>query len=124
MRGAYLISTDELVAECESRHDTTLLQPEDGREGAREEYALDGCKRTETFTVRRIVAVHPLQCPVSLPLHTWQRLDGIEEKLSAMQQIYNASVMEKLLHTMALIMTMHNIVNKHINLHIATQCFT
>ena len=95
MRGSYLISTDELVAEGEPRHDSSLLQPEDGRERAREEDALDSRKRTETFTVGRVVSVHPLECPVGLPLDTRQRLNGIEQELSAMQQIYNASVMEK-----------------------------
>ena len=35
-----LVATDELVGEGEARHDAALLEPEDSREGAREENTL------------------------------------------------------------------------------------
>ena len=37
-----LVTRDELVGEREAGHETTLLQPEDGRKGAREKDTLDG----------------------------------------------------------------------------------
>lgn len=46
-----LVPGDEFVAERQSRHQTALLQPEDGRETAREEYALHGGKRDHTLGV-------------------------------------------------------------------------
>ena len=43
-RETNLISADEFIGESQARHETPLLQPEDGSEGAREEDSLNGSK--------------------------------------------------------------------------------
>lgn len=44
-----LITTDEFIGEGKTRHKPTLLEPEDGGEGTREENALDSGKGDKTF---------------------------------------------------------------------------
>lgn len=41
------IPADQFIRECQSGHETPLLQPEDGGEGAREEDAFDTCERDQ-----------------------------------------------------------------------------
>lgn len=47
-----LITRDELVRERQTRHETTLLEPEDGGERPAEEDTLDGSERDETLSKR------------------------------------------------------------------------
>eukprot|EP00967_Tisochrysis_lutea_P037301 scaffold44835_cov14-Tisochrysis_lutea.AAC.1 len=44
-----LIAGDELIGEGKARHEATLLQPEDGAEGAREEDALHAGKSNQAL---------------------------------------------------------------------------
>jgi hypothetical protein len=61
-----LVTRDKLVGEGQARHETTLLQPENGGKGAAEEDALDGGKSNETLGKRRLLVRDPLKGPLSL----------------------------------------------------------
>lgn len=61
-----LITGDELVGEGETGHETTLLQPEDRREGSTEEDTLDSSKGDETLGEARLVVLDPADSPLSL----------------------------------------------------------
>lgn len=76
------ITADQLVGEGQARHESTLLQPEDGRERAREEDALNGSKGNETFSKRGLLVGDPSESPVGLLLDARDGLDCIEKVLS------------------------------------------
>jgi hypothetical protein len=59
------ITRDKFVGEGQARHQTTLLEPEDGGEGARKEDTLDSSKSNQTFS-KGVVAGNPLESPGSL----------------------------------------------------------
>lgn len=61
-----LVTRDELVGEGEARHQTTLLQPEDGSERAREEDTFDGGESNETLTESGLLVVDPADGPLGL----------------------------------------------------------
>lgn len=44
-----LVTGDKLVGEGEARHETTFLEPEDGGEGAAEEYPFDRSEGDKTL---------------------------------------------------------------------------
>ena len=54
--------------EGETRHETALLEPEDGSERAREEDALDGGERDQAFTKDGPVVRDPPHSPVGFLL--------------------------------------------------------
>jgi hypothetical protein len=62
------ITADELVGERKSRHQTTLLQPEDGRKRTREEDAFDGSEGDQALTEGGTLIRYPLEGPVSFAL--------------------------------------------------------
>jgi len=74
-----LITGDELVADREAGHQPTLLEPEDGAEGAAEEDALNHGKGEEPGGKAGLHIINPGQSPVGLLLHTRDGLDGIKE---------------------------------------------
>ena len=76
-----LVTADELVGEAKAGHETTLLEPEDGAEGAGEEDALDGGKGDASLGEGGIVSLAPLQSPASLALDAGDGLDGIQQML-------------------------------------------
>ena len=51
-----------------TRHESSLLHPEDGGERAREEDALDGGESDDALGVGGVVSVDPRQSPVGLLL--------------------------------------------------------
>ena len=53
------VARDQLVAERQTRHESSLLHPEDGGERAREEDALDGGESDDAFGVGGVVSVDP-----------------------------------------------------------------
>ena len=57
-----------------TRHESSLLHPEDGGEGSREKDALHGRKSHHSLGVRRVVSVDPGQRPVGL------LFDGCQER--------------------------------------------
>ena len=61
-----LVTRDELVGECETGHETTLLQPENGRERTTEEDTLDGGKSNKAVGEGRVLVGDPSQGPISL----------------------------------------------------------
>ncbi len=77
-----LVARDELIREGETRHQAALLEPEDGREGAGEEDALDGSKGDETLREGRLLVRDPAECPVGLLLDARNGVDGIKEVLT------------------------------------------
>lgn len=79
--GTNLISTDEFVGECQTRHKTAFLQPEDGSERTTEEDAFNRSESDDTLTIRSATA-DPSQRPIGFPLYTLQVLDSVEKKLS------------------------------------------
>ena len=76
----YLVPRDELVRECEPGHEPTLLEPEDGAEGSREEDALDDGECDQTLG-KALGLLDPLERPVGLLGNTRHRLERIEESL-------------------------------------------
>ena len=77
-----LITADEFVGERQTRHEPTLLEPENRCEGAREENALDGRKGNEALSKGRTPVGNPGESPVCLLLDAWDRLNSIEEVLT------------------------------------------
>jgi hypothetical protein len=73
------ITADELVGECRSRHQTTLLQPEDGRKRTREEDAFDGSEGDQALTKGGTLIRYLLECPVSLALDVRNTFHGVKE---------------------------------------------
>ncbi|KAJ8607525.1 hypothetical protein MRB53_040235 [Persea americana] len=59
-----LVARDELVGEGQARHQAALLQPEDGRERAREEDALHGREGHEAVRKGRRLVRDPAESPV------------------------------------------------------------
>ena len=76
-----LIPRDEFVAEGEAGHEAALLQPEDGREAAREEDALDGGESDDALGEGGVVGVNPAQCPLGLLLDGRNGLDSVKKLL-------------------------------------------
>ena len=78
----HLVTTNEFVTERQTRHHTTLLQPEDRSKRPREEDSFDGSESHETLGVRRILIFNPSQRPLCLLLHARYRLDRVEQIVS------------------------------------------
>ena len=89
-----LITADELVGEGETGHQTTLLQPEDGREGTGEEDTLDGGEGDQTFAKGRVLITDPSESPLGLLLDAWDGLDSIEQEL-ALSWVLDISIDEQ-----------------------------
>lgn len=77
-----LVSRNELVAERQARHQATLLQPEDGREGSAEENALDCGERDEALSESRACIRDPTKGPVGLPLDARDCFYSVEKMLA------------------------------------------
>lgn len=75
-----LVTADELVGECKTRHQATLLHPEDGGERAREEDSLNGGECDKTLSEGRLLVRDPTEGPVSLALDARNGLDGVEQE--------------------------------------------
>ena len=63
-----LVTRDELIGECETGHEASLLEPEDGGERSTEKDTLDGGKGDETEGKCRVLVRDPSQSPVGLLL--------------------------------------------------------
>ena len=74
-----LVTRDELVGEGKTGHETTLLEPEDGSEGAREEDTLDGGESNQAAAKCRVLVADPLEGSVGLSLDARNVVDGVEE---------------------------------------------
>lgn len=61
-----LVTGDEFVGEGQARHETALLEPEDGCKGTAEEDTFDSSKCDKTRRKGRVVIADPFQCPVGL----------------------------------------------------------
>ena len=61
-----LITGDELVGESQTRHQTTLLQPEDRSKRSREEDTLDCGEGHKTGSESRFLVLDPLDGPIGL----------------------------------------------------------
>ena len=61
-----LVTRDELVGEGKTRHEATLLEPEDGGERSTEEDTLDGSECNETIGKGGVLVRDPSQSPVGL----------------------------------------------------------
>ena len=89
-----LVTADQLIRESQTGHETTLLEPKDGSEGAGEEDTLDGRKGNETLSEGGTLVRDPAQSPVSLLLDARDRVDGIEEVL-ALLRVFDVGVDEQ-----------------------------
>ena len=58
------VAGDELVGECETGHETTFLEPEDGGEGAAEEDTFDGGEGDEALSEGGVLVCDPFEGPV------------------------------------------------------------
>ena len=74
-----LVPRDQLVAEGETGHQATLLQPEDGGETTGKEDSLNGSKGDDALGKAGVIGVDPLQRPVSLLLHGGNGFDRVEQ---------------------------------------------
>lgn len=74
-----LVPADKFVGKRETRHKSSLLQPEYRSKAAREEYPFNGCERNQAFGKARLVILDPLQSPLSFPLDTRYGLNSIKE---------------------------------------------
>jgi len=72
------VTGDELVGGRKSWHESSLLQPKDRAEGAREKDALYGSESDETFS-KRVRVVDPSKSPVCLLLDARNVIYGMEE---------------------------------------------
>merc|ERR1719162_290927 len=75
-----LVPGDELVRECQARHQPALLQPIDRTERTAEQDTLHSRKGHEPLGETGLGA-HPLHCPVRLLLDRWHGVDRIEDHL-------------------------------------------
>lgn len=75
-----LVTRDELVGEGESRHETTLLEPEDGGEGTREEDTLNSGEGDEALGECGLLVLDPAESPVCFLLDARDGIDSIEEE--------------------------------------------
>ena len=73
------ITRDELVGEAKARHESSLLQPENGTEGSTEENALHGGKGNHPLGEGGIAGIAPLQCPVSFLLDARHSLNSVQQ---------------------------------------------
>lgn len=89
-----LITADQLVREGQTRHETTLLEPEDRGKGAGEENTLNGSEGNKTLSKSRTLVGDPSQSPVSLLLDARNSINSIEEVL-ALSRVFNVGIDEK-----------------------------
>ena len=73
-----LVTTDKFIGESETRHETSLLEPEDGRKASREEDALNSSKSDQPFGERSPAIRNPGQSPLGFLLDTGDCLNSIE----------------------------------------------
>ena len=92
-----LIPGDELVAEGQARHESPLLQPENGGKTSREEYSFYRGKSHNPLSVSSIIGVDPFESPVSLFLDGGKIFNGIEQLVSFLP-VLDISVNEKAVH--------------------------
>lgn len=78
-----LITRDELVREGETRHETSLLEPEDGGERTREEDTFDGSESDESLTETRSLVRDPSKSPVGLLSDTRNGVHSVEKEISS-----------------------------------------
>ena len=74
-----LVARDEFVGEGKAGHETSLLEPEDGGEGAREEDAFDRCEGDEATREGRVLVGDPSKSPVGFLADAGDIVNGIEE---------------------------------------------
>lgn len=95
----YLVSADEFIGEGKTWHESSLLQPEDCGEGAREEDALYSCKGDTPRPKVSGVAADPVQSPLCFLGYAWQRLDCVEQEVPVVKQygkeIMNVGLVER-----------------------------
>ena len=89
-----LVTTNQLVGEGKTGHESTFLQPEDGSERSREEDTLDGGEGNKTFAEGGTIVGDISKSPVGLPLDTGNGVDSTEEIVTA-SRILDVCVNEK-----------------------------
>ena len=77
-----LVTTNELIGERETWHNTTLLQPEDGGERFRKEYSFDCCESNQPLGKHRTLIRNPSESPVGLVLDAGNGVHGVKEVLT------------------------------------------
>lgn len=75
-----LVTRNKLVRESKTRHETALLQPEDGSKRAREEDTLNGSERDKTLTKGTLIVGNPSKGPVGLLLDAGNSLNSVKEE--------------------------------------------
>lgn len=74
-----LVTRDELIREGQTRHETTLLEPEYRGEGTTEEDTFNGSESNETLGKGGVLILDPSDGPVSLLSDAGNGLNGVEE---------------------------------------------
>ena len=90
---------DKLIGECETRHKTALLWPEDrGEQSGKKikEYPFDCCEGNQSLGKHRTLIGNPSESPVSLALDTGPGdcVRGVEEVL-ALRRVPDVSIDEE-----------------------------
>ncbi|KAI6757362.1 hypothetical protein HG531_003187 [Fusarium graminearum] len=74
-----LITRNELVRKAQTRHEATLLEPEDGSKGTAEEDTLNGSKSNKTLSEGRVLILDPSDGPIRLLSDARNSVNGVEE---------------------------------------------
>jgi len=88
------ITANEFIGKGKARHQTTLLQPENGGKGAREKDPFDSGEGDKAFGKCRTLVGDPADSPVSLALNARNCLDSVEEVI-ALGRVLDVGVNEK-----------------------------
>lgn len=89
-----LVAGDKLVRERKTRHETTLLQPENRGERTREEDTFDGSEGDKALGKGRVGVLNPFDGPVGLLLDARNGLDRVEE-VCALLRIFDVGIDEE-----------------------------
>src|SRR5579863_9430549 len=72
-----LVTADEFIAECKSRHQSSFFQPENGTETATEKYTFNRCKCNQSFGEGSVL--NPTECPFCFFLNCRNGFNGMKK---------------------------------------------
>jgi len=89
-----LVTRDKFVGESQTRHESTLLEPEDRSEGPTEEDTLNGSEGDETLGKGRVLVLNPSDSPISLLSDAGNGVNGVEE-IGALGRLLDVGIDEE-----------------------------
>src|SRR5688572_2916512 len=79
----------QFIAESKTRHQSSLLHPENGAEASAEENSFYGCKRHKTFCKASVL--NPAKRPFGFFLYGWHCINGMKKTVFFLR-IFNIGV--------------------------------